>query len=103
MVRETITLLLEDDYQVGAAVSVRSALALLLAQDAPPFDLILLDCLLPDGRVAELLTEADRRAIPVVLISGDPRQADAVDPSRPFLSKPFSLTALMAALDSARR
>jgi hypothetical protein len=50
-----------------------------------------------------LLTEADRRAIPVVLISGDPRQADAVDPSRPFLSKPFSLTALMAVLDSARR
>ena len=64
---------------------------------------MLLDCLLPGGSVADLLAAADHRSIPVVLISGDPNQAMAVDPALPFLPKPFSQRVLLAVLESARR
>lgn len=64
---------------------------------------MLLDCLLPRGKVGDVLAAADEQSIPVVLISGDPNQARAVDPNRPFLPKPFSQVTLLAVLDSARR
>ncbi len=101
MVRETMILMLEDDYEVLHAASVSTALAQL--EDAPVIDVMVLDCLLPSGRVADVLAAADRRSIPVVLVSGDPNQAQAVDPERPFLPKPFSQGVLLAVLDSARR
>jgi DNA-binding NtrC family response regulator len=103
MVRETINLMLEDEYEVLHAVSVSTALAHLQAADRPRIDLMLLDCLLPGGAAADVLAAADQRSIPAVLISGDPNQAMAVDPSRPFLRKPFSQGILLAVLDSARR
>jgi DNA-binding NtrC family response regulator len=102
MVRETITLMLEDDYEVLPAVSVSTALARLGAPDASAIDVLLLDCLLPLGNVSAVLAAADRRSIPVVLISGDPNQADAVDPARRFLPKPFTQAMLLSVLDSAR-
>ena len=102
MVRETITVMLEDDYEIHVAVSVMTALTQLGAPDLPPIDVMLLDCLLPDGDLADVLTEADHRSIPVVLISGDPGQAERIDPSRRFLSKPFTLAMLLATLDTAR-
>lgn len=102
MVREVIRLLLEDNYDVLESVSARAATALLLQPEAPPVEVILADCLLPDGSPATLLTMADQMGIPVVLISGDPRQAEALGPDRPFLLKPFSQRELLAALDSAR-
>ena len=103
MVRETITLMLEDDYDIDVAVSVRTALVHLRAQDLSPPDVMLLDCLLPDGHLADVLAEADQKGIPIVLISGDPGQAERIDPSRRFLSKPFTLARLLEVLDTARR
>ncbi len=103
MVRETIILMLEDDYDVRHAASVATALAQMQAADGCPIDVMLLDCLLPRGNVSDLLTAADEQSVPVVLISGDPNQAQAVDPTRPFLPKPFTQSILLAALDSARR
>lgn len=103
MVRETIILMLEDDFEVFHAASVSTALARLQSADAPPIEVMILDCLLPRGNVGDVLTAADQRAIPVVLISGDPRQAQMVDPGRPFLPKPFTQSILLAVLDTARR
>jgi CheY-like chemotaxis protein len=103
MVRETITLMLEDHYEVVRATTVGSALTRLSTPGAPPIDVMLVDCLLPDGKVSDILAAADQRSIPVVLTSGDPREADALDPARLFLSKPFSHATLLSVLDSARR
>jgi DNA-binding NtrC family response regulator len=102
MVRDTIVLMLEDDYDIDVAVSVRTALDYLRAPESPPIEVILLDCLLPDGKMADILAAADQRSIPIVLISGDPNQAEAIGPSRQFLSKPFSQVTLLKILDIAR-
>ena len=102
MVRETIILMLEDDYEIHPAVSAGAALAQLRAPDQPAIDVMLLDCLLPDGNLPDVLAEADQRSIPVVLVSGDPRQAEAIDPSRRFLAKPFTQASLLAILETAR-
>ncbi len=103
MVRETILLMLEDDYEIHLAVSGGTAVAHLRAPEGPAPDVILLDCLLPDGNMDGVLAEADSRSIPVVLISGDPRLAEVVAPNRRFLPKPFTQEALLKFLDSARR
>jgi hypothetical protein len=66
-------------------------------------DALLLECLLPDGKPAVLLAAADQRSVSAVLMSGDPLQADLVDPSQHFLTKPFSLATFFSALDTARR
>ena len=102
VVRETIRLMLEDDYEIDLAGSAGTALLRLRAPEPPPIDVLLLDCLLPDARMEDVLAEADRRSVPVVLISGDPRQAEKVDPARRFLPKPFAQTALLEMLDTAR-
>jgi len=57
--------------------------------------------LLPDGNLHDVLAEADRQSVAVVLVSGDPRQAEAIDPGRSFLAKPFTQATLLAILDSA--
>jgi len=103
MVRETMNLMLEDEYDVLNAASVSTALTRLKVDDGLTIDVMVLDCLLPNGNVEDVLAAADRRSVPVVLISGDPNRALAVDPGRPFLPKPFSQGELLAALDSARR
>jgi DNA-binding response OmpR family regulator len=102
MVRETIMLMLEDDYEIHPAVSVGTALAYLRSPDSVPVDVMLLDCLLPDGNPAAVLAESDRKSIPVVLISGDPRQVEVLGAARHFLSKPFTRAHLLAILDTAR-
>ena len=60
MVLETIMLMLEDDYEIDTAISVRTALDLLRAPASSRIDVILLDCLLPDGNIGDVLAEADR-------------------------------------------
>jgi CheY-like chemotaxis protein len=102
LVRETIVLMLEDDYEVVHDASVGDALLRLGAPGAPPIDVLLLDCLLPDGNVSVVLTVADQRSIPVVLISGDASMIERLDPGRLFLPKPFSQASLLTVLDSAR-
>lgn len=103
MVLDTIVLMLEDDYEISLAVSVRTALDILRAPETAKIDVILLDCLLPDGNIADVLSEADNRSIPTVLISGDPRQAAAIGAPRRFLCKPFTQATLLEILDTARR
>jgi DNA-binding response OmpR family regulator len=102
MVRETIAMMLEEVYDTDIAASVSVALAILRAPGPIAIDVMLVDCLLPDGDPADILVEADRRAIPVVLISGDPSQVAALDPQRRFLPKPFTRARLLATLDTAR-
>jgi DNA-binding NtrC family response regulator len=97
MVSEIIGVMLEDAFDTIVAGSVPEALTHLASAPA----LILLDCLLPGGGLLPLLREADRLDIPVVLISGDPTQAALVDPSRPFLPKPFSQAKLLQVIDAA--
>ena len=94
--------MLEEHYDIRLAISISTALAHLRASDLPPIDVMLMDCNLPDGNPAEVLAEADRQSIPVVLTSGDPAAAENVDPARSFLAKPFTQAALLSTLDTAR-
>ena len=103
MVRDTLELMLEDYFEIRTAESIDAALSHLAATDVPPIELMLLDCLLPNGSVRDVLNAADARSIGVVLISGDPGQAEAVDPTRLFLPKPFTQSMLLAVLDRVRR
>lgn len=98
LVAETIAVMVEDHFDVSLATSVAETTALLAAWDAPYPAVILLDCLLPGGNIRTLLAEADAKAIPVVLISGDPRESARIDPNRPFLAKPFQRTDLLRLL-----
>jgi two-component system OmpR family response regulator len=100
LVSETILCALEEDYQVTLASSARAAASHL---QEGTFDLVLLDCILPGGGVADLIAQAERRGAAVVLTSGDPGQIEAQGGgSRPFLAKPFSLTRLLDVLATAR-
>ncbi|MBV9777784.1 MAG: response regulator [Acetobacteraceae bacterium] len=100
LVSETILCVLEEHYQVTLASSA-SAAASRLRDEA--FDLVLLDCILPGGGVADLVAHAERRGAVVVLTSGDPGQIEAQGGGRrPFLAKPFSLNRLLDVLATAR-
>lgn len=96
LVAETIEVMLEDFYRITIADSVHKALVMLRAEEHP--DVILLDCLLPGGNIPTLLAEADQQRLPVVLISGDPREPSRIDPQRPFLAKPFQRADLLRML-----
>lgn len=101
LVRETIALMLEDAFDVTSVETAASALAMLQDVDNQQPNILLLDCLLPEGKLDLLLAEADLRGIPVVLTSGDPRQAELQPGARPFLRKPFSRTAALDTLTKA--
>jgi DNA-binding NtrC family response regulator len=103
LVREIITVMVEDDYEIFHVDSVAGALTELVLTETPRVDIVLLDCLLSHGNIANVLAAACMRSIPVVLISGDADQAKAVDPALPFVRKPFSREKLLWVLDSARR
>jgi DNA-binding response OmpR family regulator len=107
LVGETIAAMLDGHYEAIVAETVDQALSHLTAlppEDVPGSrphpapDLVLLDCLLPGGGLPALLQAADERAIPVVLISGDPARAAGIDASRPFLPKPFNQAKLLGLL-----
>jgi hypothetical protein len=56
----------------------------------------LLDCILPGGTMWQVVLEADRQEIPVVLMTGDPSQRkDVAGGERPYILKPFTLQALI--------
>ncbi len=62
--------------------------------------LILLDCTLPGGLDASLIPEADRRSVPVILMSGDRARIEKLtDAPRPFVLKPFTLVGLLATVE----
>jgi DNA-binding NtrC family response regulator len=101
LVRETIALMLEDVFDVAAIDRASAALAWLHDRTHAAPVVILLDCLLPEGTPAALLSAADSLRIPVVLISGDPRQSEAHLPGRRFLMKPFSRGRVLEAIEGA--
>ncbi len=99
LVAETIVAALGDDYTVTCGASAPEAMRIIGA-DAP--DLVLLDCLLPGGHAAEVIELADRLGVPVVLMSGDMDQIEALSTGgRPFLAKPFSMAALAGTVRAA--
>ena len=64
-------------------------------------DGILLDCTLPGGLDPRLVPLADDVGVPVILMSGHPDMLDRVPGvERPCIQKPFSLTALLATIES---
>ena len=60
---------LANSHEVICAPSVGEAVDPLFCE---AIDLVLLDCVLPDGPNWQVALEADRQDIPVVLMSGDP-------------------------------
>jgi DNA-binding response OmpR family regulator len=92
---------LGDAHEVVCVANVEDAVDHLLGD---VIDLVLLDCVLPDGPNWQVALEADRQNIPVVFMTGNPRQAkELVEGVRPFLLKPFGLATLIDVVDSAVR
>jgi DNA-binding response OmpR family regulator len=89
--------LLGDTNDVLCAHGVEEALDHLLCDTV---DLVLLDCILPDGPNWQIALEADRQDIAVVLMTGDAEQTkELVAGSRPYLLKPFTLASLIDMVD----
>jgi DNA-binding response OmpR family regulator len=92
---------LGDGHEIVCASNVEDAVDHLLGS---AIDLVLLDCVLPDGPNWQVALEADRQDIPVVFMTGDAAQAkELVGGARPYLLKPFALTALIDVVDNAAR
>ena len=97
LVSEIIVAALDETYRTTLVGTATEAIAQL------PNDtvrLMLLDCTLPGGLDASLILEADRRGIPVILMSGDRARIEKlVDAPRPFVLKPFTLADLLATVE----
>lgn len=99
LVAETIASALGDDYDVVCGASADEALVLL---ERGGCQLVLLDCLLPGGRAADVMARADAAQVPVVLMSGDLERAEQLsEGNRPFLTKPFSIAVLLRTVAAA--
>jgi len=97
-VAELIADALSDTYQVVCAQNVEAAVEQLLSGDV---DLVLLDCVLPGGSMWQVMLEADRIAVPVVLMTGDAGQiAEVAGGPRPYILKPFSIAELIDVIDA---
>jgi two-component system, OmpR family, copper resistance phosphate regulon response regulator CusR len=96
-VAELIADALSDSYQVVCAENVAAAVEQLLSGDV---NLVLLDCVLPGGSMWQVMLEADRIGVPVVLMTGDPGQiAEVAGGPRPYILKPFSIAELLDVID----
>src|SRR4051794_15310778 len=92
---------LGDGYEVVCASNVEDAVDHLLGG---VIDLVLLDCVLPDGPNWQVALEADRQDIPVVFMTGDAGQAEELGAgARPYLLKPFTIATLIDVVDNAAR
>ena len=92
-----------DVFDTGA-----SLLPVLLAEDSPPYDLLILDYLLPGGVSGLDILEAvhqhpSRKTFPIILISAAERgilaQVEAAYPDVPVLRKPFPLRSLLSLIE----
>ena len=92
LVAEVVVDALQDLYDTSQAEDAGTGLARL---HTGGIDLILLDCSLPGGLGDELIPAADGAGIPIILMSGNPEMAERVGGNRPFVLKPFALSALM--------
>jgi DNA-binding NtrC family response regulator len=99
LVGEVVVDALEGIYQTSRAETSAAALDRLRAGG---IDAMLLDCTLPGGLDPHLVPMADRSGVPVILMSGHPDMVDCLPGlRRPFIQKPFSLNALLAAIEQA--
>ena len=88
-----------EDLEVLCATTVAEGIELLMAAAV---DVVLLDCILPGETMWQIVLEADRQNVPVVLMTGDPGQMkDAAAGTRPYIFKPFSLSDLKRVLKDA--
>lgn len=95
LVSEVVIDALGDRYETSHAETASKGLERLRAGGV---DLMLLDCTLPGGLGEALLPAADGGRVPVILMSGNPGMAEQVPGHRPFVLKPFSLSALLEAV-----
>ncbi|HEY6433708.1 MAG TPA: response regulator [Acetobacteraceae bacterium] len=100
LVSELLLTALEEDYQVTGVETAALGYERLRAGGV---DLLLLDCTLPGGLGDDLIPEADRVGVPVVLMSGNPELARGIPGNRRFVSKPFALSALLDLVGMALR
>jgi DNA-binding NtrC family response regulator len=97
LVAEVVAEALDGVYQTSRAETAAAALERLRAGG---IDAMLLDCTLPDGLDPKLVPMADDAGVPVILMSGHPDMVESVPGAgRPFILKPFSLTALLAMIE----
>jgi len=97
LVSEVVVDALDGLYQTSRAETAAAALECLRAGG---IDAMLLDCTLPGGLDPHLVPTADESGVPIILMSGHPEGADRVaGAGRPFILKPFSLTALLATIE----
>ena len=97
LVSEVVVDALDGLYQTSCAETAAAALEQLRAGG---IDAMLLDCTLPGGIDPHLVPTADQSGVPVILMSGHPDRVDSVSGGgRPFILKPFSLTALLATIE----
>jgi DNA-binding response OmpR family regulator len=98
LVSEVVVDALDGVYDTSCAETAAAAIECLRAGG---IDAILLDCTLPGGLDPHLVPMADNSGVPVILMSGHPDMMDRVPGSaRPCIQKPFSLTTLLAAIES---
>ncbi|WP_428492821.1 response regulator [Rhodopila sp.] len=98
LVSEVISAALDDTYRVTVVDRAAAAVALL---QGGGFRLMLLDCTLPGGVDINLIPEADKAGIAVVLMSGDPgRMSKLTEQPRPFVLKPFTLRGLIETVET---
>ncbi len=89
---------LSDTYEAICVSTVEEALEQLLGGE---IDLVLLDCVLPGGTMWQVVLDADRLGVPVVLMTGDPSQMREIKGGpRPYILKPFSIAQLLDMIDS---
>jgi DNA-binding NtrC family response regulator len=98
LVAEVVAAALDGIYDTSCAETSAAAIGCL---QAGGIDAMLLDCTLPGGLDPHLMPLADRSGVPVILMSGHPDMMRQVsDVPRPCILKPFSLTALLTAIES---
>jgi two-component system, OmpR family, response regulator len=89
---------LSDTYEAICAPTVPEAVEHLLTNS---IDLVLLDCVLPGGTMWQVMLDADRLGVPVVLMTGDPGQMREIEGGpRPYILKPFSIAQLLDVIDA---
>jgi DNA-binding NtrC family response regulator len=97
LICEVVIDALDGIYQTSRAETAAAALEHLRAGG---IDAMLLDCTLPGGIDPHLVPMADESGVPVILMSGHPDRVDSFPGvGRPFILKPFSLTALLDTIE----
>ena len=98
LVSEVVVDALDGLYDTSRAENSAVAMEYLRAGG---IDAMLLDCTLPGGLDPHLVPMADDTGVPVILMSGHPDMLDRVPGApRACIQKPFTLTALLATIES---